>query len=288
MFGKLWIWLGLGALAAGALVALGQQGQPVSAQASSIGSVQPVWPAQRVSDAMPHPEPEPDRIEKPPAPLPAALNPIRPGPQRYPEDAAALLFLVQSAISGQQASLAADAAEALGRCAIAVAVDEFRSAEAGAGTPIPEREIPPFFKAVLDRDLRMCQALDLHTRSQWLPLIRRGLQQDQTGIARSSWAVSNHGPNAEAVKAEVLPYLRRDALRCHEAALADLYFIGYDNQANGPTVDERAAYWRVWKNLLEAKSELREGAFRFRPSPPKDMGSPSEVQRIVDEISANC
>ena len=103
MFGKLWIWLALGALAAGALVALGQQGQPVSAQASSIGSVLPAWPAQPVPNAIPHPEPEPDRIEKPPAPLPAALNPIRPGPQRYPEDAAALLFLVQSAISGQQA-----------------------------------------------------------------------------------------------------------------------------------------------------------------------------------------
>jgi hypothetical protein len=288
MLRKLWIWLSLGALAVGALIAWGQQGQAGSAQALSIGPVGPVFAAQPLPEAAPHVEPEPERTAKPSAPSPADLDSMPSGPQKYPLDAAALLFLVQSAISGQQASLAADAAMALGRCASAEAEEDLRRARQRTGAQSRAFEISPHAQAWDDENLRMCQALDMYTRAQWLTLIRRGLQQEQTGIAGSILAEFRRAPNAEAVTAEVLPYLRRDALRCDKAALQDLYFIVTYSQKYEITVNERAAYWRVWSNLLDTSSEVEDKSFRLIVRPPKDMGSPSEVQQIVDEISANC
>jgi hypothetical protein len=95
------------------------------------------------------------------------------------------------------------------------------------------------------------------------------------------------GPHKEQVMSEVFPYLRRDAFRCGESALASLHFGGWGFD-NSLTRDESVAVWQVLKSLYEAKPDEWWQKRASELTPPVQAGDAAEVQRIGKAIRSNC
>ncbi|RVU43791.1 hypothetical protein [Rubrivivax rivuli] len=204
------------------------------------------------------------------------------------ESPAALAQLVQAALSGNETGLATRAAVAIGGCFAMDALDglpeRIHSAEVQA---LMSRELELAMQAWRDNERRRCQALDAFSRTQWLPLLRRGLAEGRMGDANDLLLAFMVGPHSEQVMSEVFPYLRRDAFRCDESALASLHGWEWPSD-NSLTRNEAVAVWQVLKSLYEAKSDDWWHKRASELTPPIQAGDPAEVQRIGKAIRSNC
>ena len=149
------------------------------------------------------------------------------------------------------------------------------------------RELQLELQAWRDGERRRCQALDAFSRAQWLQLLRRGLAEGRKGDANDLLYAFMSSPHSEQVKSEVFPYLRRDAFRCDESALASLHFAGWESD-NSLTRNEAVAVWQVLKSLYEAKPDEWWHKRASELTPPLQAGDPEEVQRIGKTIRSNC
>lgn len=204
------------------------------------------------------------------------------------ESPAALAQLVQAALSGNETRLATRAAVAIGRCFARDAIDELPESTISAEVlALMSREEQLEIQVWVDSERRRCQALDAFSRAQWLPLLRRGLAEGRMGDATELFHAFMLGPHKEQVMSEVFPYLRRDAFRCGESALASLHFGGWGFD-NSLTRDESVAVWQVLKSLYEAKPDEWWQKRASELTPPVQAGDAAEVQRIGKAIRSNC